>query len=282
MSLCTLVACGGAPVEAEEGDTGEGESRGSADEASEGASEGASEADGSGSEAEAESSQSSGDGDGDGVSTGSESETDTGDCDCGEQICTPEGCVSAQLFINFDGPVLIGAYGEDATLNSTHSSQFQGQMLPYGDDEVARQAVVDEVRTLIGNASVYVTSERPEYPPYTMVVVGPNLEDWPSITFAYRDCDDAMPNDLAWVHADLTDDLTPAVEARLVARVFGYTHGFDQVVSEADIMGQNLSASTTFVDACLPLVNANGSCAPQHISACPNGGQNARAELESW
>ena len=66
-----------------------------------------------------------------------------------------------------------------------------------------------------------------------------------------------------------------------VERIIGFTLGFDQVVTSADIMSaSNASPNPSWQDQCFAFDSLPGACLPQHAVACPDGeSQNSAAEL---
>jgi hypothetical protein len=266
--LAVAVGCGPTPGEAGSGTDDDGSEAGSGTSGSE---DGTASGTGDGSE--------SGTGDGSESTTDDDTEGTGPDCACEEsEVCTPDGCRGGQLFIHFDGPMLVFGPNDDATQDQTSIEAMEGQMQPYGGDGMGRLALLDGVRDHFDGMSIYVGDQRPEEGEYTMIVLGDNLGAFNgALEISVLDCGNATPSSISFAGIHANDSLTHEERVTIVAHAAGHSYGLEHIASSTAIMAGALNPDPSFVTECTGM--SASDCVPEHAVYCTPGMQNSWAEL---
>jgi hypothetical protein len=223
--------------------------------------------------------------------TGSESmgETTMGDGD-GDTSTTGDGDggtsggheYAATIYLNFDGAELTSGT-DDSRMNTTQVEEQAGVLEPYdasGSSDM-HLYVAQEIANDFAPYDVEIVIERPAEGDYTMIVVTPTNNVMAGISgTGPQDCDNANPNNIGFAFFSSESTENANAQAAGISRIIGFTLGFNQVVTSADIMSaSNATPNPSWVDQCFAFNSPPGTCLPQHAMHCPEGEQNSHAAL---
>lgn len=201
------------------------------------------------------------------------------------------------VFLDFAGGPITA--GDDTTAGEAVCIEGQLYYPPFlGDGDVA-EAALAEARAILAPYAVHVTATRPPASlEYTWVRIGadPELfgleEQLNGLSCRGIDCGDAAASDTAFVFADkfaptasgILDDAEARGVAigRIAVHEAAHTWGLEHAGASESIMSTFPSGADTqtFVIGCIDLdVPAGAKCPEQHLSACPDGRQDAHVEM---
>lgn len=222
------------------------------------------------------------------TSSGAESSGETAgpDCSCGPyEVCFPSGCTPAHVvYLNFDaeGEMIYAPGEEDATQNRHGLNRnLSGELAGYGRG-TKREDVLEAVREDFLGYGVVITDTRPEDVDYSMIVFTPAHVTFEDALFtAAADCNNAVPNSLAFVHLSASDASPASFHANVVTRTIAMGIGLELVTNEDDIMGASVSSTDSwFLNTC-ETIEGDPTCPDQHAHFCDDGTQqDAHRELE--
>ncbi len=201
-------------------------------------------------------------------------------CDCDDaEICTPDGCFGAQVFLHFEGPMMTVGTEDDARTNTTALMEYGGRMAPFGGGPEMRDGLLDSVRVRFEDLSVWITDVRPTEGNYTMVVLGDNLLG-DNVEITPFDCDDQNANSVVFAGVWANDPLTRNEQALVVSHGIGHSFGLAHVLPSDSIMAASIDEPETsrFRDECLDLANA--PVCEAHTEWCDMSRQNSWAQLD--
>lgn len=171
------------------------------------------------------------------------------------------------VYVNFDGPFIthtdVFPYS-DAAANTSYAMMAEFgisayDFAPYADPG-GRQYVIDHLRSIYAPYNVEFTTTRPAVSPYSMLVVSPSPVGSKWGIASQMDCDNLVPNDVAFVYGHGTDnwDRTFRASAHEIGHLFGLTHA----ANAYDVMAWNSSGSDFKVsnwDSSFPLKCFDGN-----------------------
>lgn len=181
------------------------------------------------------------------------------------------------IFLNFDGPTLVGGPDDSRTNTATIAFAGGGEFAPYGEPEA-----IPEITAFLRNAwsqtNVVFTTERPGGGDYTMVVISPTNPYEPEHHgVAVVGCEDSLRNSVVAAFSQGPDGpRTPEVVASSISRELGFSFGLDPVEDPNDFMAAGVVPGRAFVDSCRP-VGENQIC--DETDLCPAGSRNSLAQL---
>jgi len=198
------------------------------------------------------------------------------------------------LFLQFDGASLSWVptpEEENAALGLSFMAKFEGSEIPaYDGDDVARQAVLQQVRVHFEGLGVRVVDTRPpDWVPYTMAVIGGEWDDTAAtsvIRGVAPEVDCLRENQRHVVFAFVGSDEPTVQQATTISQEAGHAWGLDHVLGDGLIMSYDWAAlSSAFSQGCVPLCEeaCQGPdtvyCEEQHEQYCAPGQQDTWAEL---
>ena len=198
------------------------------------------------------------------------------------------------LFLQFEGASLSWVptpEEENAALGLSFMAKFEGSELPpYDGDEVARQAVLQQVRAHLAGLGVRVVDARPpDWVPYTMAVIGGEWDDTAATSVVRGvapEVDCLRANQRHVVFAFVGADEPTVQQATTISQEAGHAWGLDHVLGDGLIMSYDWEApSSAFSQDCVELCEeaCQGPdtvyCEAQHADHCPQGQQDSWAEL---
>jgi hypothetical protein len=154
------------------------------------------------------------------------------------------------IYVNFDGAVVSDcanhcsdAPSDQSWAISEHFGTSQMTFTPY-TNAAGRAEVVARLTSTFSPFNVEVTTTRPASAPYTMVIVSPT--SGPNHGVAPLDCDNANPNDIAFVYNLYSSAKWSAPQqiARSAAHELGHSFGLEHVVAQNDFMHWASSGSS--------------------------------------
>jgi MYXO-CTERM domain-containing protein len=191
----------------------------------------------------------------------------------------PPAVKSGVIFVNFDA-VTLTMGGESSVMNT--SSIFGGDFEAYGDNDMAKAAVMEAVRNDWQLYDILVTDERPESGDYTMNVTSPtNPLGGGVLGIAPLDCFDMMThNNVTFAFHGAMDGFPATVQATTIGQEVAHSFGLEHVDDPTDIMNPvNAGGDPSFKDECLPTVQG-GMCGAMHEPHCGDMvTQNSHQEL---
>ena len=228
-----------------------------------------------GAETTGETGDGDGDGDGDATSGDGDGDATTGDGD-------GDGDFAGTLYLNFEGVELLEG-SDDSKTNTTQISEMVGTAAPYGGTDehlYVAQAVADRLSAF----SIQVVIERPTSGDYTMMVITPtNPFGGNTSGIGPSDCNNANANNIGYAFYGFDSSQNAQQQASGILRIFGFTHGLENVVTSTDIMSaQAASPMPTFKDECIALASPPSGCGTQHEAYCDAGQQNSYQELQGF
>lgn len=187
------------------------------------------------------------------------------------------------LYINFFGGELTpGTHGPSGQVPCIDTPiTYPAQPV----DEVFAEGIAERVRAGLAPYNVRVVWEErpPAHLPYTTVMVGARAEQLGlgEGTAGYAcevDCGDSQPSQLAFVFGALSEQAA----ATAIMHEAAHTWGLDHVESSEAVMDPFAStAAESFADQCMDVTESTSAahCMAEHSEFCPDGQQNAHAEL---
>lgn len=198
------------------------------------------------------------------------------------------------LFLQFEGASLSWVptpEEENAARGQSFMAKFEGSELPpYDGDDVARQALLQQVRAHFAGLGLRVVdTQPPEWVPYTMAVVGGEWDDTAATSVVRGvapEVDCLRANQRHVVFAFVGSDEPTVQQATTISQEAGHAWGLDHVLGDGLIMSYDWEAlSSGFSQDCVPLCEeaCQGPdtvyCQAQHAEHCPEGEQKSWAEL---
>lgn len=191
----------------------------------------------------------------------------------------PKAVKQGVIFVQFD-EIELTMGGEDSKTNQ--SSISGGVFESFGDDAMARAAVMEAVKNDWEAYDILIVDERPEFGDYTMNVTSPtNPFGGGVLGIAPLDCFDMMThNNITFAFHAANDGLGPITAATTIGQEVAHSFGLEHVDDPTDIMNPvNAGGDPTFKDECLPVV-AGGMCGAMHEESCGDmQQQNSHQEL---
>lgn len=122
-------------------------------------------------------------------------------------------CDRRVVFLQFDGQTLTRANASDATKNQASWMQIDTGTAPKfreddGDRATRIQTITDGVKRILAGFPITVVTQRPASGSYTMIVIGGRASAVGSafgVAVNTLDCGDLVPNDVAWIAGNLSD-----------------------------------------------------------------------------
>jgi len=198
------------------------------------------------------------------------------------------------VFLNFNGgyiahPILALENGDNSAENRSTLAPFEGVDYPaYAGGEQNAVATAQAVQSDLDPFGVRVEYlERPNPRlPYTMVMMGgePELVETNEQFSGVAPIDCTLDNTRHIVYA-FNDEGTVPEQANIVSHEFGHAWGLDHALGSDEIMSYaGVSDDKVFTDECRGYCTtdcSNGAilCTERHEEFCPEGEQNATAEL---
>jgi hypothetical protein len=150
------------------------------------------------------------------------------------------------LFVNFDGVSLSECNPSNSARNCSWYN-YEAPFEPFSGTIQTKVGVLQAMRNDVADFGVRVTATRPEGGDYTMVVYGGTEEDYGALGSAPAgDCDDALPNQIAFAHLD--GELNTWVNGGATTALHEAAHswGLDHINTEGAIMFPSGNNSPTY------------------------------------
>jgi hypothetical protein len=192
-----------------------------------------------------------------------------------------EGPRPQTIFVDFDGGRLHPGSDSGQAQASCVPESFEYPALSF-PPSYAADSVTRAQEILAAYAVRVVSEEPPPYLPYTRVMVGGAAEslgqEGGRKGFACAvDCSDLARRELVFAFGEAT--FTSGELGRTIAHEVAHSWGLDHVEETDDLMRSISAASSDqIVDRCSTL-SSDTVCPSEHTVDCPQGGQNAHAEL---
>lgn len=191
------------------------------------------------------------------------------------------------LYVNFEGVDLDECNPSDSRRDCSWYN-YEQPFPPFSGTVQTQIGVLQAMRADVADYGIRVTAQRPERGNYTMVVYGGTEAEYGALGSAPAgDCDDDVPNQIAFAHLD--GDLNAWVNGGATTALHEAAHswGLDHIDAEGSIMFPSGNNSPTyFRDACDPMVQdvelkpGQSSCPELNMAHCGDSNrQNAAARL---
>ena len=191
------------------------------------------------------------------------------------------------LYVNFDGVDLTECNPSDSRRDCTWYN-FEQPFPPFSGTIQTQVGVLQAMRSDVADYGIRVTARRPESGSYTMVVYGGTEAEYGALGSAPAgDCDDAVPNQIAFAHLD--GELNEWVNGGATTALHEAAHswGLDHIDAEGSVMFPSGNNSPTyFRDECDLMVEdtdlnpGQSSCPEINMAHCGDSSrQNAAARL---
>jgi hypothetical protein len=219
----------------------------------------------------------------DATETGGSSDGSAGSCLCGaDEVCGDGECFGGQVFVNFDGPVIVEGAQDDAAQDQTAIGGLGGDASPFGGTPQQQAALLEAVRGRFVDVSLWVTDVRPTEGDYAMVVLGDNLDQFGGVLeISTLNCDHENPRAVAFAALHAADGYDDETRATVVAHAIGHSIGLEHVSAPGAIMGPTIADPQATFDGGCQAFASGPMCGAQHLAACPGGGQDSLAELQA-
>jgi hypothetical protein len=208
-----------------------------------------------------------------------------GDKDAAVAIDAPPACLNGRaLYLNFDGVTLTKAAASDAAANTASwigvtTATIPAYRLADANRDAEILAIVDGVKQRLATTPITVYTQRPQNPPYVMVVFGgtkTNVNSVYSYATNEHDCGDSVKSDVGWV----SDVPGVALVPDLVIGTIGWGLGLNGTSDPNDCMcgWANNCADATTACTLANQIPSTASLAP--AVSCPN--QNPQDEITAF
>ena len=181
------------------------------------------------------------------------------------------------IFVNFDGgPFTLGS--DDASADRSAILMGDTTIAPYAGD---RATVLNTIQADFAPFDVTVTDQRPATGSYAMVVITPtdvlNIAGVAGV--GTLDCGDEVRQNVAFAFTDEFTD--PVVIGSVASSRLGSTFGIENASDPGGLSSGQVPTpgdDPAWLDMCIGLEFA-AECNQEHAVHCPDGQQNAFAEL---
>ncbi len=191
------------------------------------------------------------------------------------------------LYVNFEGVDLTECNPSDSRRDCSWYN-FEQAFPPFSGTIQTQVGVLQAMRADVADYGIRVTGRRPESGNYTMVVYGGTESEYGALGSAPAgDCDDDVPNQIAFAHLD--GELNEWVNGGATTALHEAAHswGLDHIDVEGSVMFPSGNNSPTFFrDACDRMVEdtdltpGQASCPEVNMAHCGDSSlQNAAARL---
>ena len=191
------------------------------------------------------------------------------------------------VYVNFDGVQLTECNPSDSRRDCSWYN-FEEPFPPFSGTVQTQVGVLQAMRSDVADFGIRVTGTRPESGNYTMVVYGGTEAEYGALGSAPSgDCDDEVPNQIAFAHLDGETNAWVNGGATTSLHEAGHTWGLDHIDFEGAIMfpsGDN--SPTYFRDLCDQVVDdtdlnpGDAACPHLNLEHCGDANfQNATARL---
>ncbi|MCR9160533.1 MAG: hypothetical protein ACE37F_27945 [Nannocystaceae bacterium] len=191
------------------------------------------------------------------------------------------------LYVNFEGVELTECNPSDSRRDCSWYN-FEQPFPPFSGTIQTQVGVLQAMRSDVADYGIRVTAQRPESGNYTMVVYGGTEAEYGALGSAPAgDCDDEVPNQIAFAHLD--GELSEWVNGGATTALHEAAHswGLDHIDAEGSIMFPSGNNSPTyFRDECDLMVEdtdlnpGQASCPEVNMAHCGDSSrQNAAARL---
>lgn len=191
------------------------------------------------------------------------------------------------LYVNFEGVELSECNPSDSRRDCSWYN-FEEPFPPFSGTIQTQVGVLQAMRSDVADYGIRVTAQRPESGNYTMVVYGGTEAEYGALGSAPAgDCDDEVPNQIAFAHLD--GELNEWVNGGATTALHEAAHswGLDHIDAEGSVMFPSGNNSPTFFrDECDLMVEdtelnpGQSSCPELNMAQCGDSSrQNAAARL---
>ena len=175
----------------------------------------------------------------------------------------------ATVYVNFDGVQLTECNPSDSRRDCSWYN-FEQPFPPFSGTVQTQVGVLQAMRNDVAEFGIRVTGTRPLRGNYTMVVYGGSEAEYGALGSAPAgDCDDEVPNQIAFAHLDGDNNAWVNGGATTALHEAGHTWGLDHIDVQGAIMfpsGDN--SPTYFRDDCDQVVD--GTDLDPGDAACPH------------
>ncbi len=191
------------------------------------------------------------------------------------------------LYVNFEGVQLTECNPSNSRADCSWYN-FEEPFPPFSGTLQTQVGILQAMRNDVADYGIRVTAERPHSGNYTMVVYGGTEAEYGALGSAPAgDCDDDLPNQIAFAHLDGELNTWTNGGSTTALHEAAHTWGLDHIDVEGTIMfpsGDN--SPTYFRDTCETMVEdteltaGQANCPELNEAQCSDGNlQNAHARL---